>query len=178
MVLPLVLPYQTWYTFPFSLIGLVLAGFAITEVYERLRPAGRFASAAWLCVALGLNLPSLISYYADGSRVDMRSAAHYVAEHWHPGDRVASVRLETFQYYAPNREPAFQLPSGDEATAALDRLAAGPGRLWIVVDSTRGGLPAALQGWLNAHAAPRFHVSARRLDYFENSIDVFVRELR
>lgn len=176
VVLPLFVPYHAWYTFPFALSGLVLAGFATSDIYRRLRPTRPLASVVWLCVALGLNLPSVISHFEDGSRVDMRTAAHYVSDHWQPEDRVATVRIETFRYYAGNREPAFALPSGEEATGMLEHLAAGNARLWIVVDSTRGGLPNGLQRWLLANTSHRLHVKAKRLDYFENAMDVFVLE--
>jgi hypothetical protein len=176
VALPLVVPYHAWYAFPFALGGLVLAGFAISDIYGRLRPTSRPASVTWVCIALGMNLPSLVSHFVDGSRADMRSAAHYVSSHWQPDDRVATVRIETFRHYAANREPAFALSTGDEATGVLERLIASKGRLWIVVGSTRGGLTSGLERWLLANASHRHRVSRKRFDYFENAMDVFLIE--
>jgi hypothetical protein len=64
----------------------------------------------------------------------------------------------------------------DDAITVLRQLAAGHGRLWVVVGSTRGGLPDGLQRWLLANTSHRLHVNAKRLDYFENTMDVFVLE--
>src|SRR5262249_21651060 len=71
VLLPLFIPYHPWYAFPYALSGLVLAGLAISDIYERLRPTRHLSSTLWLCIALGFNLPSLISHFADGSREDM-----------------------------------------------------------------------------------------------------------
>lgn len=175
---PLVVSYHAWYAFPLALPGLVLAGYAVSDIYSRIRPQGAFAATIWVVVAVGLNLPSLASHFVDGSRTDMRAAARYVSEHWQAGDRVATVRLETFRYYAGHLEPAFALPPGGEAVAPLERLADGNGRLWIVLERTRAGLPDALERWLFEHAAHRLRVSRRRFDYYENAVEVFLRERR
>lgn len=174
VLLPLVVPYHPWYVFPLALGGLVFAGYAISEVYGRLRPTKPLASVVWVCLALGLNLPAVVSHFVDGSRIDMRVAAHYVRDNWQPDDRVATVRIETFRYYAGCCEPATSLASEREALAALEQLTVRGGRVWVVVGSTRSGLPVDLERWLLGNTTHRLHVQRRRFDYFENTVDVFL----
>ena len=80
--LPFVVVYHPNYVFPLALAVLVLAGWAVAGVAERLRPAGAVVVVAWVSVALALQLPSVVSHYLDGSRPDYRTAARYVADHW------------------------------------------------------------------------------------------------
>jgi hypothetical protein len=173
LVLPLRGAYHAWYAFPFASCGLVLAAFAVSTISERLARIRPAAGVLWVCAACMLNLPSLASHFVDGSRPDMRTAARYVAERCTTGDRVATIRAATFRYYAPGCAGVQGLPASGNVRAALERLARGDSRVWIVVDSTRGGLPGDVHQWLLAHASHALHVQRTRFDYFEYTVDVF-----
>jgi 4-amino-4-deoxy-L-arabinose transferase-like glycosyltransferase len=173
IALPLAMTYQPWYAFPTALSVLVCAAYAVDHVYDRIRQSRPFASAAFLGVVVLLGLPSLLSHYVDGSRPDARTAIEYVDRHWAPGDRVAT-RLRTFGYYAPSRQPVVTLTPGGAAVATLAQLTSTEGRLWVVFENNRGGLPADVEQWLSANASHRLHVTRQRYDYFEYSVDVFL----
>jgi 4-amino-4-deoxy-L-arabinose transferase-like glycosyltransferase len=174
VVLPLLVPYHAWYAFPLSLSGLVLAGYAISDIYGRLRTTGRLAGVLWVGVVLGLNLPSLASHYVDGSRTDIRTAARHVTELWGSGDLVATTRVDTFRYYTEAKLPLVGLRTGDAAVPELEALTAGGHRVWVVLESTRGGLSPHLHRWLLANTRHRFRVSRKRFDYYENAVDVYM----
>jgi hypothetical protein len=109
----------------------------------------------------------------------MRAAAAYVEAHWRPGDRAAVVPLRPFLHYAPGREPAVAIPRGDRGVETLARLAVeAGGRLWIVMESGRDGLPESAERWLFAHAVHQQRVTHRRFDYHQYSIDVFIVPVR
>ena len=172
VVLPFVIIYHPWYAFPLALGVLVCAGYAVSDIYGRLSPVRPITGALWLCLVAGLNLPGLASHFTDGSRGDQRAAVAYVNTHWETNDRVATTSVRTFSYYAPDRLPVFPIPRDDRATETLEQI--GPGRLWVVVESGRGGPPVAVRDWLTRHATRQFRVSRRRFDYFEYSVDVFL----
>jgi uncharacterized membrane protein len=174
VALPLVTSYHAEYVFPMALAGIVPAAHLIGVVYARLRPLSLAGGVAWVAAACLLNVPGVASEYVDGSRSDMRSAAAYVQAHWQPGDRVATTRVASFQLYAPADEPAVDLPDGDDGTVLLNQSLSGPGRLWVIADSTRDGLPPAVQAWLFDHAVHRLEVRRKRLDYYEYAMDVYV----
>jgi hypothetical protein len=173
--LPLVVSYHPGYIFPLTLGVLVLAGRAVALVYEALAAQSAPAGYAWLASACLLNFPSLVSHYSDGSRVDYRTGAQFVSAHWQPGDRVATTSPMLLKHYlAPGIEPEV-IPCSN-ALPKLRQLARGPGRLWIVVTSPRGGKPEDLARWLGTRCAQELHACGRRLDYYENVTEVFLHE--
>jgi hypothetical protein len=176
VALPFVIAYHPWYAFPLALGVLTCAGYAVSDIYGRLRPTRPATSILWLCLVAGLNLPGLASYFTDGSKGDHRAAVAYVNTRWEPNDRVATTSWRAFGYYAPNRTPVFRILRDDNRVETLEQL--GPGRLWVIVESGRGGPPVAIREWLTSRASHRFRVSKRRFDYFEYTVDVFLVQPR
>ena len=119
-----------------------------------------------------MNLPSLASHYVDGSRPDMRTAARYVEKNWQPGDRVAGFSMGLFGHYVPHCDPRIPLPA--DARETLESLAAGKGRLWIVLQSARGGLSEDLRRWLGTRCSHELTVQRKRFDFPEYTVDVFL----
>jgi hypothetical protein len=173
LALPFVMTYQPSYAFPTSLAVLVFAAYGAAGIYDRLRPARPVTSAAFVAVVVVLGLPSLVSHYLDGSRPDARTAIEYVDRRWAAGDRIAT-RMRTFAYYAPQLTPVVELVRGDAAVDTLGTLASAGGRLWVVVESGRGGPGGALTRWLSANAVHELHVVRSRFDYYEYAVDVFL----
>jgi hypothetical protein len=173
VVLPRVVTYHPTYVFPLALGVLVLAGSAAALLVDSLRPTSPALAGVWLALVCLWGFPSLVSHYADGSRPDLRTAAHYVAAHWRDGDRVTGFSMGTIEHYAPRCRPAIPL-SPSKAVPELQSLRAGPGRLWIIVESARSGLPEELRRWLGTHTAHELLVRRTRFDYAENRVDVFL----
>jgi hypothetical protein len=175
ILFPLVVIYAPPYSFPFALGGFVMAGYAVGQICELLKKHGySLAAAAWMLAALVVNAPSLISYYSDGSRPDMRAAAAYVREHWKPGDAVAGFSVGRFAFYAPGLEPRFPITNDAAGVAELERLARTDRRFWIVMETARPGLDPELLNWLFAHAVHKYRAQKRRFDYQEFTQDVFL----
>jgi Dolichyl-phosphate-mannose-protein mannosyltransferase len=171
-VAPLAVTYHPSYSFPIALGVLVSAGVAVGRVYELLREArGRTAAVLWLALACLMNLPSIVSHYVDGSRPDYRTAARFVADHAKSGDRVTARSAALFTHYAP--EHAAQ-PLGSSTVASLQKQTLAGGRLWIVVQNWRGGLPEEERAWLDRHCTHELRVRRTRFDYPENSVDVYL----
>jgi hypothetical protein len=173
VVLPLAVVYHPEYGFLFSLGLLVPAGRGVAVIYERLREHNRLAGWAWLGAACLLNLPSLASHYIDGSRLDFRVTARYVASHARQGDRVSSFSPRVFRHYAPQGlEVKGLVPFHEQG--AVERLTGGAERLWIVVFSQRGGKEKELEDWLGRHCSLHFVHRPRRFDYYENTTEVYL----
>jgi hypothetical protein len=172
VALPRVVSYQPAYAFPFALSVLVLAGCATGVLYERLREKGVWLASAGVILVCVMNLPSLASHYVDGSRSDMRTAASYVEANWLLGDRVTGFSMGLFGHYAPHCSPRIPLPF--DSIPKLEELSADSGRLWIVVQSTRGGLREDLRRWLGTHCSHELKVQRKRFDYPEYSVDVYL----
>lgn len=173
IVLPRIVIYHPAYIFPLALGVLVLAGSAVGLIADCLRPTSPWLAGAWIAVASLLGLPSLVSHYADGARPDLRTAARYVETNWREGDRVTGFSMGTFRHYAPRCRPTIPLSPVD-AVSEIQTLRAEHGRLWIVVESARSGLPEGLRRWLGAHATHELSVRHPRFDYAENRVDVFL----
>lgn len=173
IVFPSVTAFHMAYLFPLALAVLVVAGFAIGTIYTRLREKSMAAAVAWLGLACLVNLPTLVSHYVDGSRWDLRSAAQFIKKNWTPGDRVTGSSMGTFRYYASGCcEPI--IPQSLAAVPQLKELTKTPGRLWIVVQYGRGGLPEDTQRWLFDNCAKKLQVRGKRFDYHEHTVDVFL----
>ncbi len=179
VLLPLIVVYQPSYIFPFSLGAFVMAGYAIGEIYKHLQTRGKLAALAWLLLMCLSNLPSLVSYYADGDRVDYRGAVKFVQKNWVPGDRLTAFSPGLVKYYAKGCcKPIIPLPLGSKAEPALAKLTAHGGRLWILLESGRHGLPANLQEWLFAHAWHKFEIKRMRIGYDDYVLDVYLYSRR
>ncbi len=173
LCLPCVFVYHGSYLFPMCLGPLVLAGFALATVHEAIRKHSPVAAHAWLGLMCLVALPSLLSHYLDGSRSDLRAAANYVKREFHSGDRVTGFSMGAFDHYAGNIEPRYPL-SHSQGVAQLARLAAEPGKLWIVVESAASSpLSEDLAKWLGVHCRHEFHLEKRRLDDRRFAVDVF-----
>jgi hypothetical protein len=175
LVIPLVAIYHPAYAFPFSLGVLVLAARAVVLVAESLQLRGAVVAGCWMLAACAFNLPSLISHYRDGSCVDFRTAARYVADHWEEGDQVAAFSPTLLKHYSsPEMEPIGISPS--QPIRSLEKIAAESKRLWIVVPNSRAGHPEALQQWLGSHCIQPFRARKLRFDYYENVAEVYLYE--
>ncbi|MBY0521843.1 MAG: glycosyltransferase family 39 protein [Gemmataceae bacterium] len=173
VLLPLVVAYHPAYVFPLSLGVLVLAGRAVAQVYEGLRTQSAMAGYAWVALACLFSLPSLVSHYSDGSRLDYRTPAEHVGARWQPGDRVAAVSPGLLQHYTRSGVEPIGI-NADNPVPALRRLAQGEGRLWIVVPSFRGGKPEPLRKWLGTHCSQELRTCGKRFDYYENATEVYL----
>jgi Dolichyl-phosphate-mannose-protein mannosyltransferase len=174
IVFPLTIVYYTFYVFPLAFAVVVLAGCGLGAVYEALRPQGRLLAGAAVAAGCLLNLPSVYSHYQDGGRHDYRTPAHFVEQHWQPGDRLASVSSDILGYYSPLcREQVFGL-NGTDPLPQLEMLAQTPGRLWIVLSSGRSGHPAEVGAWLARHCSRELLVRKKRLDYYDYAVEVFL----
>ena len=173
LVLPLLVPYHTEYVFPLVLGAIVAAAYAISVVNQLLRTRAAVAAVAWLGLSCLANLPALASYYVDGSRWNLKTAAAYVRSNWLPGDRVAGDAMGLFHQYAAHCcEPLIAVAPGSQGQLA--HLVAGRGRLWIVLENTRAGLEPHLQRWLFDCAVHKLSVGGRRFDDAQFSVEVYL----
>jgi len=173
LALPLVVVYHDEYVFPLVLGSIVVAGYAISVIYELLLHRSPVAAWAWIGLICLANLPGLASHYVDGSRRDERSAAAYVREHWLPGDRVTGYAMGLFRFYSRGCcEP--QIPLSTTSVPQLERLGAESGRLWIVLENTRWGLDPPTQRWLFDCAVHKLSVGGRRFDEAEFKVEVYL----
>lgn len=174
VLLPMFFVFSPYHILPFSVSVVCVAGFFVGAQYEILSRKSRWVGIIWIIVPILLSLPSLLSHYRDGSRCDYRTAAHYVEEHWLGGDRVTAPSIGLFRHYAPNLQPSIALAWGSLTLKQLSQLAMEPGRLWIVLESFRGGLNIELRRWLGANCTYEFRVQAKRFDYHEQTVEVFL----
>ena len=172
LVLPKLVAYHPGYVFPLALGALVPAAIAIDRFAEALRPQGRRLALACVALLCLLNLPGVASYYVDGSRPDWRTAAQFVQKRWRPPDRVTSFAQAFIRYYAPECTPVIPLPL-DQPVASLERLVSQPGRLWVVLSSSRVGLEPDLKTWLRHRCSCESEFVKTRYDYSENRVEVY-----
>ena len=180
LILPNLIALNPMYLFLFVFPFLVLAARFTDHVFRRLREpgtAGNVALAvAWIGLVCCSNLPSLASYYLDGSRCNHREAFEYVREHWRENDRLTGYTMGSAKWYIPECNSRIPLKmSGaveqlEELTESDDR------RLWIVVHSYRGGLDPELRRWLGKHCSYELRVGKKRFDYDEYTVEVFLCE--
>ncbi len=170
-VLPAVLPYHSAYSFPLALPAFALAGVAVAEVAGAVRPRGRAAAGlAWVGL-MALTLPTLVSYYQDGSRPDLRAAAAYLAAWAGPDDLLVSNEPETIYHYLPAGGPVWLdvRLNGDLGAAPRD-----PGRrLWVVCSGGRNGFVPAWREWVLANGRLHAVIARPRYDYHEYAVWVF-----
>lgn len=173
VVLPALLPFHSAYTFPLALPMFVLAGAAVAEltaaVTDRAGPV--VAALVWVGLPL-LNLPGLASYYQDGNRHDFRAACAYVAERIGPADAVVCNEPTKLYHYRPELAdrtvlvPAWQTPADVPLRPG--------GRVWVVCSGGRAGIKPTWQPWVYEHCRLQTVIAARRFDYHEFGVWVFV----
>ena len=165
--------YHPAYVFPLATSVLVLAGALIGRVFVLLAQDGRLMAWAWMAAACACGLPSTLSYFGDGSRHDFRTAARYISEHRRPGDRVASVAPTLLAHYLPGDAVVIPLP-GSDPVPDLRQLAKEQKRLWVVLSSSRSGLPPATRRWLEENCVREAEIRKGRYDYQEFTVEVFL----
>ncbi len=106
-VLSMVVQWQVAYCFVFSLGPIVLAASFLDTLIARasknsLAPIRYIWPAILGSLMVVAGLPSLVSYFIDGSRADERGAAQFVASQWRPGDTVTTYTAGYFSYYTHN----------------------------------------------------------------------------
>ena len=172
-VLPLLVVYHSSYVFPYALSVMVLAGYAVIQIAQLLRPTGRGLSVLWVMIALSLQLPSLVSHFQDGSRHDHRTAARFIAKNWQPGDRLVAVSPGLVNHYAKLDGPTHSLADG-QLLHDLQRTVTASGRTWVVIPSGRQGIPDDLRLWLGTHCPQQLVVKRPRYDYYDFVVEVFL----
>jgi hypothetical protein len=177
IVLPLVVVYHAEYRFPLAFTALVTAAALAGNLYAHLRRNGRWVAAAWLAAVCLMNFPSLVSHYADGDRIDVRTAARYVQDHWRPGDRVVGTEMTAvmFRHYAPQCTPVAVVPTNNPLPE-LRQAVLPEQRTWILLQSWREGLPDDVRRWLGRNTSHESTVRRKRYDYAEYCVDVFLRQ--
>jgi hypothetical protein len=173
VLLPLFLTYHPAYIFPLATSVLVLAGALIGRVFDFFEGQSRVVAWAWMTAACACSLPSTVSYFSDGSRHDYRAAALYIADHWQPGDRIASVAPTLLGHYLSGNDAVIALPGADPIPR-LEQLARERHRLWIVLSFSRSGKPAALRRWLQRNCAQEAEIRRPRYDYQDFTVEVFL----
>jgi hypothetical protein len=173
VVLPRILVFHPDYVFPLALPVIVLAACAMAQVADALRPTSASMAVVWSFVAVSLQMPSIVSHYSDGSRMDYRTAARQIAEWWRPGDRLAADSPGLLFKYAKLEGAVIRLRAGD-SLRILQEAAASPGRLWIVVSYGRSGLQKDIERWLGQNCTRRLIVRKPRLDYYEFVVEVYL----
>jgi hypothetical protein len=173
LLLPVFVVYHPGYVFPLALGVLVLAGRAIAQIYDSLRIQNPAAAYAWLGLAVAMNLPSLVSHFSDGSRYDFRTPARHIVAHWQPGDRIASPSPRLLKHYLGHDLEPIGV-KGTNPLPRIQRLTDEPGRLWIVVPSSRDGKPENLRRWLGTHCSQQMALCRKRFDYYEYVIEVYL----
>ncbi len=176
VVLPKVVAFHPGYSFLFLFGPMVLAGYAVGALAERIGGTwGGGASLAWIGVAVLLNAPSLVSYYADGSRHDFRSAAQFVIANRQPGDALAAVSPGNLGYYAPEFHDAASL-NPDRLMEGFRKLEAAGKPCWLVLTAGRTQRDAEAQKWLNEKCRLRATFQRIRLDYYDFAVEVYYLE--
>ena len=177
-ILPRLITFNPMYLFLFTFPFFVLAAQFADRVFQRLREPGTAGTCvlavAWLGAVCCSNLPSLASYYLDGSRCHHRAAFEYVREHWQSGDRLVGYTMGNAEYYIPECEPRIPLNIVGTVEQLEEIVQSDGGRLWIVVRSPRGGLSLELRRWLGKNCTYELRVGKKRFDYAEYTVEVFL----
>jgi hypothetical protein len=171
-ILPRMLVFHPGYVFPFASSIFVVAGCAIGTIYDCLKSRGTWIGAAWIGLACLGSLPGVLSHYKDGSRPDFRAAAEFVKEHGRVGDRVAGHYMAWFAYYA--KGCAAEVCLQCDLASELEQCAKEHRRLWVVVQSCRGGLPDDLADFLGRRFTHELKLMRGRYDYADYRVDVFL----
>jgi hypothetical protein len=178
VVLPKLVAFHPGYSFLFLFGPVVLAGYAVGSIAEKLAGTWCTCSAiVWVGVAVFLNGPALASHFADGSRHDFRSAARYVIEQRKPGESVAAVSPGNLAFYAPELADAERL-NYDHLTDGFRKIGDAKQSCWIVLIGGRTPRDADAQKWLNENCRLKATFRKPRFDYYDFSVDVYHFEPR
>ena len=179
-MLPKLISLNPMYLFLFAFPFLVLAARFADHVFQRLREPGTAGNltmaVAWIGLVCCSNLPSLASYYLDGSRCNHRGAFEYVREHWREGDRLTGYMMGSAEWSIPECSPRIPLKTEGTVEQLEELVESGDGRLWIVLHSYRGGLGPELRHWLGKHCSYEHRIGKKRFDYDEYTVEVFLYE--
>ena len=178
VVLPKFIAFHPGYSFLFLFGPIVLAGYAVGVIAEKLAEAGgKCAAVTWIGVAVLLNAPALASHYADGTRHDFRSAAHYITERRQPNERVAAVSPGNFAFYAPELADAERL-NPDRLMEGFRTIAELKRPCWIMVLGGRTPRDGDVQNWLNENCRLKASIRKPRVDYYDFVVDLYYFEPR
>ncbi len=173
LVLPVLIYYAPMYNFPLTAGVFVLAGYGVGRVYERLRERDAAVACGWVAVVCALGLPGVVSHFADGSRYDFRTAGHYIAARWRPGDRVLLGSANNLRHYLP---PAIKATPVSVTADGLRRaLRERPTeRAWLVVHTNRAGKSEPLWRSLRHGCTLQTVIRQPRLDYFDYGLEIYL----
>jgi hypothetical protein len=174
VALPFVIPFHPGYLFPFAIPAFVLAGYGMAKLYEMLLPQGRLLAATVAVAFCFLDLPSVVSYYRDGSRYDYRAAALHIEKNFRLGDRVAAVSPGLLAYYAGSCNGALSLPPAPLAELEKLETKSADARWWLVLPIGRSGKDELLRTWLARHCSEELVIQRPRLDYYDYRVEVFL----
>ncbi len=182
MTLPLKIIFFPWYTFCFVFPYFGLAALFIDLVRKRLRetdfPRFRLDGGVVVAFVLLLNVPSLLSYYTDGNRMEYDNAFGYVRDHWRKGDMLVTPFIGFAEHYLPGKDSLYPLrtKTPPHFTDLIDEMKSKrdegirAGRIWIVTYQHRNwGTPDILQRIDMQHG-----IKKSRMDYMDHGINVLL----
>lgn len=178
IVFPRVLAFHPGYSFLYLFGPVVLAGYAVGQIAEKLTAAGpgvvrgSLTAAVWVGVAALLDAPALVSHFMDGSRYDFRAGAQFVADHHQTGDTIAAVSVGNFSYYNPEFASARRL-NPDRLMEGFRDVAAANRRCWVVVVGNRAPRHPDAQTWLNENCRLKASIRKTRFDYYDYLVEVY-----
>jgi hypothetical protein len=175
---------STAYLFPTAPMFFIGAGLFLdqltrlpVELWTR-----RLVTSTVMAVLLASNVPGLWSQYRDGGRPDFRAAAAYLKQQLGPDDGIVSDQSRTLKHYLPEARitPLRRRPEKVQASLDSVRLAAGDGKLWIVVQaSLRAGFKnhklglGPIADWVYSACRLRHTEEQPRLDFRNNGLQIF-----
>ena len=176
-VLPFVVTYHPAYSFPFAVAPMVLAGYAIGEAGRRLpTPSGGIVSVILVGAFCVMDLPALVSYYADGSRHDYRAAARFVASVRKPDEKVLAYSPANLGHYEESLANAEALDPNRLLTE-LNALVREGRPVWLVLPEGRNRRYIGVENWLNHYAKLKRTFRKTRFDYDDYTVDVYKFEV-
>jgi hypothetical protein len=176
IVLPKLVAFHPGYSFLFLFGPLVLAGYAVGSIAEKMAATwGTGSAVVWVGVAVLLNGPALASHFADGSRHDFRSAAQYVVEQRKPGEAVAAISPGNLAFYAPELSDVERL-NPDRLMDGFRKIADAKQPCWIVLIGGRTPRDAEPQKWLNENCRLKATFRKPRFDYYDFTVEVYYFE--
>jgi hypothetical protein len=176
VVLPMLLSFHSAYAYALSLPVFVLAAVTIGEIADHLVERGRTAAGLTLLALLLLDLPSLASYYEDGSRHDFRAAANWIAERMRPNDIIVAVQGDKLGYYRPELEGRWYRLPFREIPQWLATKRPKNGRVWIVITGSRTGMNQPWGEWAEKAGRLQTTIVHPRFDYHEYPIFILLED--
>jgi hypothetical protein len=167
--------YYPRYSFPLSFPVFMAIGCAVGSIFSWTKSRNGVVPAlgASACL-LFMVLPSTISYYADGNRLQPRAAFKYISDRLQPGDRfVAQFPGHIIRFYmaAHLNQSRHVYPEGDELAKLAEK---ENSRMWIALVSEKGLQPDKMQEWLDAHCTHEKTFCGHRYDDKGFRTDVYL----